>query len=285
MIHITKLIEGSRVGTKAIYAVVDPSNLDALPLAGTDNGDGTASLLLDAGISIDTTGLATSTNQGTAISTLSSIDSKLPSLVDGKIPVDISVSVDSVDIGNVDISELPPGNLGQRAKSLSLSTAPAIDITDGTYIGDIKFGESTPLDVSYSTGATDAKTIRVKLSTEDVTTLDTSLSSINTKMSEKVQLHTNIDFSSASAQTIISAPGTGYRIRLCQLLLMSGAELPVNSEVAVKSGSTIIKTVKGAAIALDFPEHCNLGTNEALVLQATTADRVIGGVDYYVEAV
>jgi hypothetical protein len=66
---------------------------------------------------------------------------------------------------------------------------------------------------------------------------------------------------------------------------MSGASTPVNSEVAIKSGSTIIKTVKGASIALDFPEHCNLGTDEALVLLPTTADRIVGGVDYYVEAV
>jgi hypothetical protein len=105
------------------------------------------------------------------------------------------------------------------------------------------------------------------------------------EVTKKVQLHANIDFSSASAQTIIAAPGAGYRIRICQLLVMSGVATPVNSEVAIKSGSTPIKTVKGASIALDFPEHCNLGTNEALVLQATTADRVIGGVDYYLEAV
>ena len=102
---------------------------------------------------------------------------------------------------------------------------------------------------------------------------------------KKVQLHVNIDFSSASAQTIIAAPSAGNRIRLCQLVLISGAASPVNSEVAIKSGSTTIKTVKGSSVVLDFPEHCNLGTAEALVLQATTADRVIGGVDYYVEAV
>lgn len=104
-------------------------------------------------------------------------------------------------------------------------------------------------------------------------------------VNRSVQLHANIDFSSASAQTIIAAPAAGNRIRLCQLVLISGAASPINSEVAIKSGSTTIKTVKGSAVVLDFPEHCNLGTAEALVLQATTADRVIGGVDYYVEAV
>jgi hypothetical protein len=55
--------------------------------------------------------------------------------------------------------------------------------------------------------------------------------------------------------------------------------------MAIKFGSRTIETVKGAGMVFDYPEHRNLGTNEALVIQATTADRVIGGVDYYVEAV
>jgi hypothetical protein len=105
------------------------------------------------------------------------------------------------------------------------------------------------------------------------------------EVTKKVQLHANIDISQATAYTAIAAPGAGYRLRVCQILLMSGASTPVNSEVAIKSGSTVIKTVKGASIALDFSEHCNLGTNEALVIQATTADRLVGGVDYYIEAV
>jgi len=73
-----------------------------------------------------------------------SIDGKLPALVGGKIPVDASVSIDSVDIGGVDITEFPAGNLGQQAKAASLSVAPATDITDPTYIGDVKFGEELP---------------------------------------------------------------------------------------------------------------------------------------------
>lgn len=58
--------------------------------------------------------------------------------------VDTSVSIDSVDIGDVDITEFPAGNLGQQLKAASLSVAPATDIIDATYIGDIKFGESLP---------------------------------------------------------------------------------------------------------------------------------------------
>ena len=73
-----------------------------------------------------------------------SIDGKLPALVGGKIPVDASVSIDSVDIGDVDIKEFPAGNLGQQLKAASLSVAPATDIVDATYIGDVKFGEELP---------------------------------------------------------------------------------------------------------------------------------------------
>jgi len=100
-----------------------------------------------------------------------------------------------------------------------------------------------------------------------------------------VQLHTNIDFSSASAQTIIAAPGAGNRIRLTRLSLSSGSDPQVNVEIALKSDATTIETVKGSAMVFDYPEHRNLGTNEAFVVQATTADRIIGGVDYYLEAV
>lgn len=49
-----------------------------------------------------------------------------------------------VDIGDVDITTLPAGNLGQRAMAASLSVVPANDVTDATYIGDIKFGEELP---------------------------------------------------------------------------------------------------------------------------------------------
>jgi len=42
---------------------------------------------------------------------------------------------------DVDLLTLPAGNLGQQNMAESLSVVPADDITDATYIGDIKFGE------------------------------------------------------------------------------------------------------------------------------------------------
>lgn len=105
------------------------------------------------------------------------------------------------------------------------------------------------------------------------------------EVTPKVQIQVPIDISSASAQTLIAAPGAGNRIRLTRLSLMSGSNPQVNVEIALKSGVTTIETIKGAAMVFDYPEHRNLGTNEAFVVQATTADRIIGGVDYYIEAV
>jgi len=137
-----KAIINGGIGSKVICAVTDDVTLEAAPIKGTDNGDGTASLLVTSSMAElpDTaSGDLAAINSASA-----SIDGKLPALVDGKIPVDVSVSIDSVDIGDVDIKEFPAGNLGQQLKAASLSVAPASDIADATYIGDIKFGEELP---------------------------------------------------------------------------------------------------------------------------------------------
>ena len=139
---------------------------DGLPRALECTDDGLLKVDTELTATIDPTGLATEATAGdikTAVEALTvatpdtaagdlaainsasaSIDGKLPALVDGKIPVDVSVSIDSVDIGDVDIKEFPAGNLGQQLKAASLSVAPATDIVDATYIGDIKFGEELP---------------------------------------------------------------------------------------------------------------------------------------------
>lgn len=93
--------------------------------------------------------------------------------------------------------------------------------------------------------------------------------------------HVAIDFSSGPAQTIVPAPGAGKRIRITSIVLTSLA----NVEVAVKSGSTTIMTLQFSAIELSPNIPINLGTNEALVLDAVSADRITGGVSYYVEDV
>ena len=114
---------------------------DGIPITQTDNA---LDVNIASGASALPTGAATSAKQDTGNTSLSSIDGKLPALVGGKIPVDASVSIDSIDIGDVNIKEFPAGNLGQQLKAASLSVAPATDIADATYIGDVKFGEELP---------------------------------------------------------------------------------------------------------------------------------------------
>ena len=154
---------------------------------------------------------------------------------------------------------------------------------DGAGTIDDPFVIKHSFDVTPDTAAGDLASIAADIAIvkADIALMKADLA----KILEKVQLHAAIDFSSASAQTIIAAPGEGNRIRLTRLSLISGSTPQINVEIALKSGSTAIETVKGSAMVFDYPEHRNLGTNEAFVVQCTTADRVIGGVDYYVEAV
>ena len=53
-------------------------------------------------------------------------------------------NLSDVDIGVIDGTTLPAANLCQQAMAASLSVVPASDVTDATYIGDIKFGEALP---------------------------------------------------------------------------------------------------------------------------------------------
>jgi len=91
----------------------------------------------------------------------------------------------------------------------------------------------------------------------------------------------NIDFSSGDAQTIVAAPGAGKRIRIVSLDLTAASAV----EVAIKSGTTTIRTIQATQYSWNPAIPVNLGTNAALVLDATTATRISGGVSYYVETV
>jgi cytolysin (calcineurin-like family phosphatase) len=108
-----------------------------------------------------------------------------------------------------------------------------------------------------------------------------ALDDLKTSIDPKVLTHVAIDFSSSAAQTIIAAPGAGNRIRIVELDLTA----LTNVEVAVKSASTTIRTFQFATLAWAPPMPLNLGTNEALALDSVTADRITGGVSYYVEDV
>lgn len=60
------------------------------------------------------------------------------------LATNVALPAGNNNIGNVDIVTLPAANLGQQAMAASVSIVPASNITDATYIGDIKFGEAEP---------------------------------------------------------------------------------------------------------------------------------------------
>lgn len=61
---------------------------------------------------------------------------------DGNLVIQLEAA--TVNVGDVDIQTFPAANLSQRASAASLSVTPATDVTDATYIGDVKFGEALP---------------------------------------------------------------------------------------------------------------------------------------------
>ncbi len=215
---MVKLITESRAKPSGVlYAVINTSTLDSLPVLGTDNGDGTSTLKVDTELTatIDPTGLATHEGQEEILAkqpTLEGTDKAKVSLyvkksanadtvltlgnTDDANSLPVTLSTESLAALETVTVTLPSGNLGQQPVASSLSVAPADNITDATYIGDIKFGESAPLDISYSTGDTDSKTVRVKLSNDDLTALETiSLTGSlpDTSASDLAHIHTNSD--------------------------------------------------------------------------------------------
>ena len=191
--------------------------------------------------------------------------------------------------GTLSILAIGTAITAEADTELTASIDPAGLATEAT-AGDIKTAVEALAVATPDTTAGDLASISADLGIiqTDIATVKADIILIKAdvaKLPQKVQLHANIDFSTASDQTIIAAPVAGNRIRLTRLSLSSGSDPQVNVEIALKSGATTIETVRGDAMVFDYPEHRNLGSDEAFVVQCPTADRVIGGVDYYIEAV
>jgi len=136
-------IDGTFVATVTFEGTIDGTNYVAIEAINVATG-AKATTATAAGIyRLGVVGLVTvrarmTWTSGTSIT----VTGHLSAATDPMIQ-DIALSANSgVDIGDVDVTSLPAGNLGQRAMAASLSVTPASDITDATYIGDIKFGEA-----------------------------------------------------------------------------------------------------------------------------------------------
>jgi hypothetical protein len=103
----------------------------------------------------------------------------------------------------------------------------------------------------------------------------------------------NISFDSTVAQTIIPAPGAGYRIRITSLFysvnatvtmgLRSGITLSSPSPNLMVPGSILIGTIVADGFKKDWLQPLAMRENEAFVMESSTADQVSGQVCYYIE--
>lgn len=91
----------------------------------------------------------------------------------------------------------------------------------------------------------------------------------------------NISFASGDPQTIIAAPGLGYRIRITSIFWSSS----FNMNIVMKDGLSTIGTMFGQTFSKDYITPLALSNNSAFIFDAVSADQVYGQVCYYVEAV
>lgn len=135
----------------------------------------------------------------------------------------LSIAAGNNNIGNVDLVTLPSGNLGQQAKAASLSVAPATDITDATYLGDIKFGESLP------SGSAVVGKVRLVTATGDEITEDTG---------------DTLKVTSAQLPTALAASG-GIKIEG----VAGGVAVPISGAVTSSGTATVTQGTAAAAAA------------------------------------
>jgi hypothetical protein len=129
----------------------------------------------------------------------------------------------------VDIVTLPAGNLGQQAMAASLSVVPANNITDTTYIGDIKFGESLPAGTN-AIGKVDHNISGIGHGLKTVTTAgtDEALAGSTTCKKVLVQAQTDntgwiaigssgVDATVATGSGFLLGPGDAYEFEIDNL--------------------------------------------------------------------
>ncbi|MFA5376074.1 MAG: hypothetical protein WC455_10045, partial [Dehalococcoidia bacterium] len=143
----TSSLAGCVAGTEVQVDVVSsalPTGAATEATLSTLNGKVTA---CDTGsVTVASSALPTGAATESTLATIDADTSALAGCVAGtEVQVDVaSIAAGDNNIGNVDIVSLPAGNIGQQAMAASLSVVPANNITDATYIGDIKFGEALP---------------------------------------------------------------------------------------------------------------------------------------------
>lgn len=123
-------------GADTMMRIVNPITGVPIDVLYHDNGDGTYSMGIYGSITVEGTDIteygSSAVGADNAIHVQPGTGATWAVTQSGEW--DLSATLDN----------LPAANLGQQAMAASLSIVPANNITDATYIGDIKFGEALP---------------------------------------------------------------------------------------------------------------------------------------------
>lgn len=189
-----------------------------------------------------------------------------------------------VDIGDVDVTSFPPGNLGQQAIAASLSITPASNIPDTTYIGDIKFGESLPAGTNaigklaansgVDIGDVDIKSLPADVAKNPVTTTEKGLliqgDAQGTNMRENVKTYNGYLYVTG-AEVPDSAP-TAWPIRIA-------GKAASSEPTAVDNGDVVdaLMTLAGKLVTLPYanPENAVSGTTGSTPITDDTPTEII----------
>lgn len=181
----------------------------------------------------------------------------------GTLTVDGTVVISS---GSVDIVTLPSGNLGQQAMAASLSTVPASNITDETYIGDVKFGEGLPANDGVDIGdvtinnASGASAVNIQDGGNSIT-VDGAV----TVSSGSVDVTNTItETNSAAIKTAVELIDDA----------ISGSEMQVDIVGSLPAGSNNIGDVD--VLSVPAPLSTTGGGTEATALRVTVANDSTG---------
>ena len=139
----------------------------------------------------------------------------------------LTIAAGDNNIGNVDVASLPAGNLGQQLSAASLSVTPATNVTDATYIGDVKFGE-----------AFGQQAMAGSLSVVPANNITDALYIGDIKFGEGLPANSGVDIGDVTLNnTVVTVSGT--------VLAFPDAYTPsrVTADALVKSGATYLHTV------------------------------------------
>jgi hypothetical protein len=211
--------------------------------------------------------LAAGTNAIGKLAANSGVDIGDVTLTAGTAAIGKLAANSGVDIGDVDVTSLPAGNIGQQAMAASLSTVPASNIGDATYIGDIKFGESLPA----GTAAIGKLAANSGVDIGDVDVLSLPSLPAGTNAIGKLAANSGVDIGDVDVTSI--TPGT------------AAGNLGKAEDAAHVTGDTgvmslVVRNDAGAALAADG-DYIPLMVNASGALYVTGGG---GGTEYVVNA-